>query len=62
MDAMDGPSDPPPPRAPEPYRPPASTIDAFWYVASLREPDRLKAWLLDRPKDAPTLLKLMETC
>jgi hypothetical protein len=62
MDAMEGPSDPAPPRAPEPYRPPASTIDAFWYVASLREPERLKAWLLDRPQDAPTLLKLMETC
>lgn len=46
---------------PEPYRPAQSTVDAFWYVASLADPERLKAWLLDHPKDAPKLLKLLET-
>ncbi len=61
MDAMGRPSNPPPPREPEPYRPAASTVDAFWYVVSLRDPERFKAWLADRPKDAPFLLKLLET-
>ena len=60
-DAMDDPpAKVPPPRAPEPYRTPDSTIDAFWFVVGLDDPDRLEAWLLARPKDAPTLLKLME--
>jgi hypothetical protein len=61
MDAMDGPADLPPPREPEPYRSAASTVDAFWYVVGLRSPERFKAWLADRPKDAPFLLKLLET-
>jgi hypothetical protein len=61
MDAMNGPYQCPPPREPEPYRPAASTVDAFWYVVSLRDPERFKAWLADRPKDAPFLLKLLET-
>jgi hypothetical protein len=61
MDAMDGPADPPSPREPEPYRPAASTVDAFWYVVGLRDPERFKAWLPNRPKDAPFLLKLLET-
>jgi hypothetical protein len=61
MDAMDAPADLPPPRAPEPYRPAASTVDAFWYVVGLRDPERFKAWLADRPKDAPFLLLLLET-
>jgi hypothetical protein len=39
---------------------PPSTIDAFKYLVRLREPERLKAWLADRPQDAPTLLKLLE--
>jgi hypothetical protein len=43
---------------PEPYRMPDSVIDAFWYVAGLNDPDRLKAWLLNHPKDAPHLHKL----
>jgi hypothetical protein len=45
---------------PRPYRTPQSTIDAFWYLVQLNEPDRLKAWLEARPSDAPTLLKLYE--
>ena len=47
----------PPARA---YSTPQSTIDAFWYVVGLDDPDRLKAWLADRPKDAPLLLNLLE--
>jgi hypothetical protein len=43
-----------------PYRTAASTIDAFWYVVSLRDQERFKAWLADHPQDAPFLLKLME--
>jgi hypothetical protein len=50
-----------PPAAPEPYRPAASTVDAFWFVVGLRDPERFKAWLADRPKDAPFLLQLLET-
>jgi hypothetical protein len=62
LEAMDDPSKRLPPRAgPEPYRPAASTIAAFWYVVGLNDLDRLEAWLLARPKDAPTLLKLLET-
>jgi hypothetical protein len=45
---------------PRPYQTAESTIDAFWYLVRLNEPDRLKAWLADRPQDAPTLLKLLE--
>jgi hypothetical protein len=61
MEAMDSPAETLPPREPEPYRPAASTIDAFWYVVSLSDPERFKAWLADRPKDAPFLLRLLET-
>ncbi len=43
---------------PRPYRTTESTIDAFWYLVRLNEPDRLKAWLADRPMDAPTLREL----
>jgi hypothetical protein len=60
MDAMDGPSKVPQPAKPEPYRPAASTVDAFWYVVGLRNPERIKAWLHARPEDAPFLLKLLE--
>jgi hypothetical protein len=45
---------------PRPYQTPPSTIDAFKYLVRLRDPERLKAWLADRPQDAPTLLKLLE--
>jgi hypothetical protein len=61
MDAMEAPAEVPPAGQLPTYRTAASTIDAFWCVASLRDPERLRAWLLDRPKDAPTLLKLMES-
>jgi hypothetical protein len=45
---------------PRPYRTPQSTVDAFWYLVQLNEPDRLKAWLEARPKDQKTLLDLYE--
>jgi hypothetical protein len=45
---------------PVPYRPAQSTVDAFWFVVGLRDPERFKAWLADRPKDAPFLLQLLE--
>ena len=62
MEAMDGISPSiPSAREPEPYRPPTSTIHAFWYVVSLRDPVRFKAWLGNRPKDTPFLLQLLET-
>ena len=48
------------PRA-EPYRPAKSTIAAFWYVVSLNDPERLKGWMRNHPKDAPALLKLLES-
>jgi hypothetical protein len=60
QDAL-APCEPLPPREPEPYRPAASTVDAFWYAVGLRDPERFKAWLADRPKDAPFLLLLLET-
>jgi hypothetical protein len=55
-----GPPDVPPPREPEPYRPAASTVDAFWFVVGLDDAARLAGWLRERPKDAPLLLKLLE--
>jgi hypothetical protein len=62
LEAMDDPSKRlPPPREPEPYRPAQSTVDAFWFVVGLRDPERFKVWLADRPKDAPFLLELLET-
>jgi hypothetical protein len=62
MDAMNGPAEQPSaPRASAPYRPAQSTVDAFWYVVSLRDPERFKAWLAARPDDAPFLLKLLES-
>jgi hypothetical protein len=60
QDAL-APCEPLPPREPEPYRPAQSTIQAFWFVVGLRDPERFKAWLADRPKDAPFLLQLLET-
>jgi hypothetical protein len=59
IDAIDGP-DIPPPREPEPYRPAASTIDAFWYVVRLGDPEYLTRWLAQHPRDAPALCKLYE--
>ena len=45
---------------PQSYRTAASTIEAFKFVVSLGEPERLEAWLLNHPQDATTLLKLLE--
>ena len=42
------------------YVTPQSTIDEFWRLVESNDLDRLKAWLADRPKDRPTLLKLYE--
>jgi hypothetical protein len=47
--------------APEPYRPAASTVSAFRYLTAAGDVGRLKAWLADRPKDAPFLLALLES-
>jgi hypothetical protein len=60
-EAMDAPADIPPADARQFYRTPQSTIDAFWHVVGLSEPERLTAWLDDHPKDAPFLLKLLES-
>jgi hypothetical protein len=50
--------------APEPARqsnrPAQSTIDAFLYLVSLKDPDRLVAWLQERERDRPFLLTLLE--
>jgi hypothetical protein len=51
------PADKPPAR----YQPAASTVDAFRLVAAGGDVGRLKAWLADRPKDAPFLLALLES-
>ena len=42
------------------YRTAQSTVDAFWYVISLKDPDKLSAWLRDHPRDTARLLKLLE--
>jgi hypothetical protein len=60
QDAL-APCEPLPPREPEPYRPAQSTVDAFWFVVGLRDPQRFKAWLADRPKDTPFLLQILES-
>jgi hypothetical protein len=57
---------PPPPepearQRPPAYRTAASTVDAFWYLISLNDLKRLKAWLANHPADAPTLLELLES-
>jgi hypothetical protein len=49
-----------PTAAKQSYRPPQSVVDAYWYVVGLRNPQRLKAWLANHPKDAPSLIKLLE--
>jgi hypothetical protein len=62
LEAMDDSSKRPPMRAePEPYRPAQSTVAAFRFVAATGDIARLKAWLADRPKDAPLLLALLES-
>jgi hypothetical protein len=37
------------------YRLPQSTIDAFWHVVRLDDPDHLARWLAQHPADAPHL-------
>ena len=49
-----------PASAAKPYRTPQATIDAFWYVVRLADPERLAAWLDDHPKDEFFLLNLLE--
>jgi hypothetical protein len=51
----------PPAGDPEPYRPAQSTVDAFRLLAATVDVGHLKAWLADRPKDAPLLLALLES-
>jgi hypothetical protein len=46
--------------APEPYRPAQSTGDAFRLLIKTGDAARARAWLADRPKDAPSLLLLLE--
>jgi hypothetical protein len=36
-------------------RPPQATVDAFWYVVRLDDPDYLARWLAQHPADAPHL-------
>jgi hypothetical protein len=61
MEAADVPCEPPAPAEPRPYRTPQATIDAFRYLVRTEDVGRLKAWLADRPKDAPLLLALLES-
>jgi hypothetical protein len=42
------------------YVTPQSTIDEFWRLVESNDLDRLRAWLADRPKDRPTLLRIYE--
>jgi hypothetical protein len=60
-EVRNGPMKATPPAAPEPYRPAASTVAAFRLVAAAGDVRHLKAWLGDRPKDAPLLLALLES-
>jgi hypothetical protein len=41
-------------------RPAQSTIAAFWYVASLDDPNHLKRWLSEHPRDVVALQTLWE--
>jgi hypothetical protein len=50
-----------PPRAPEPYRPAASSIEAFRFLLATDDAPRVRAWLADRPRDTPYLLDLLES-
>jgi hypothetical protein len=61
-EAMDRARQPAPARAAsEPSRPAQSTVDAFFYLVGTDDIDRLKAWLLNHPRDVPFLLKLLES-
>jgi hypothetical protein len=52
---------PRPADGPQPYRTPQATKDAFWSLVGLADPERLKAWLADHPRDARFLIKLLES-
>jgi hypothetical protein len=60
MDAMDVPFNPTAPREPLPYRTPEATVNAFWYVVRLGDPEYLTRWLSQHPLDAPHLYRLWE--
>jgi hypothetical protein len=60
-EAMAGGPAPPALAEPEPYRPARSTADAFRFLVATGDVGHLKAWLADRPKDAPLLLELLES-
>jgi hypothetical protein len=42
------------------YRTPQATIDAFWHVTRLDDPEYLKRWLAQHPRDVTCLQKLWE--
>jgi hypothetical protein len=46
---------------PRPYRTAESTIEAFWCLVRLNDPNRLEAWLDDHPRDAAFLYELLES-
>jgi hypothetical protein len=48
------------PSAPKPYRPPQATVDAFWFVVRLDDPEYLARWLAQHPADAPHLHEIWE--
>ena len=54
-----GPLQPAPPTA-RLYRTPQATIDAFWCVARIGDPDYLARWLAQHPRDAQNLHRLWE--
>jgi hypothetical protein len=62
LEAMDDPSTrPPAPRAePRPYRTPQATVEAFFFVVAMQDPQRLQAWLADHPRDAAFLMKRLQ--
>jgi hypothetical protein len=45
----------------QPYAPPQATVDAFMTIVALDDVPRLKAWLDDHRRDAPILLKHLES-
>ena len=47
-----------PRRRAEPYRPPESTVQAFWYVTRNHDADYLVAWLAKHPADRPHLFRI----
>jgi hypothetical protein len=48
----------PAPERPREYRTPGATVNAFWHVASLDDPDHLARWLDQHPRDEKFLCKL----